>query len=70
MFSHDWKAEMFLVCPGIYWATARILCGGDMSDYVVHFTKSADDLGSILTRGEVRAGGPYGWGRSISQVLG
>lgn len=32
-----------------------------MSDYLVHFTDSSENLLSILDEGRVREGGPYGW---------
>lgn len=40
----------------------------DMSNYLVHFTKTANDLGAILTQGLVRADRPHGWGRDFQEV--
>ncbi|MEM1334381.1 MAG: hypothetical protein AAGG08_13095 [Actinomycetota bacterium] len=39
-----------------------------MSEWVVHFTPSPSALGAILAEREIRASGPFGWARSISQV--
>lgn len=43
---------------------------GDMSDYVVHFTKSEKTLGKILTSGCLKASGPYGFSyfRALPEV--
>lgn len=39
-----------------------------MSDYLVHFTKTGENLAAILIEGFVRPGGPFGWGRTTEQV--
>jgi Protein of unknown function (DUF2743). len=39
-----------------------------MSDYLVHFTDTAGNLGKILAQGSIRAGGPHGWGRNVTEV--
>lgn len=41
----------------------------DMSDYLVHFTDTIDNLRSIIFTGEVKAINSYGWGRRITEVL-
>ncbi|WP_162908122.1 abortive infection system antitoxin AbiGi family protein [Allorhizocola rhizosphaerae] len=41
----------------------------DMSDYLVHFTKSEEDLVSILQDGEIRAGGPFGSATNLEERL-
>lgn len=40
----------------------------DMSRYVVHFTSTEAAFASILREGFLRPGGPYGWGRNVSEV--
>lgn len=40
----------------------------DMSDYLVHFTDTADALVSMLTEGYIRPGGPFGWGKNFAEV--
>jgi hypothetical protein len=40
----------------------------DMSDYLVHFTDTAEALGSILTQGLVRGSGPFGWDVKVPEV--
>jgi hypothetical protein len=40
----------------------------DMSDYLVHFTPTAQEFGSILAEGRIRPGGPYGWGRGVREM--
>lgn len=42
----------------------------DMSEWVVHFTSTPGALAAILADREIRASGPFGWARSISQVRG
>jgi hypothetical protein len=40
----------------------------DMSDWVVHFTSSEDNLRSILSECFIRPSGPYGNGKNIREV--
>src|SRR5690606_18978592 len=37
----------------------------DMSNFVVHFTKTEQTLSAILQEGEIRAGGPFGSARNL-----
>lgn len=48
-----------------YWSGRRWL---DMSRYVVHFTDSEAAFISILREGILRPGGPYGWGKNVTEV--
>jgi hypothetical protein len=45
---------------------------GDMSQYVVHFTKSPDVFADILATGYLKASGPFGfsWARKVEEVHG
>ncbi len=45
---------------------------GDMSQYVVHFTKNPEVFAEILATGFLRASGPYGfsWARKVDEVQG
>lgn len=40
----------------------------DMSEWVVHFTDSAEVLQLILRQRTIRASGPFGWARSVSET--
>lgn len=40
----------------------------DMSDYLVHFTHTSDELGAILSQGCIESAGPFGWGKNISEL--
>lgn len=40
----------------------------DMSDYLVHFTKTSSALVSMLAEGFIRPSGPFGWAKNISAV--
>jgi hypothetical protein len=40
----------------------------DMSDWVVHFTGTENNLQSILAEGVVRPSGPFGNGRNVTEV--
>lgn len=40
----------------------------DMSDYLVHFTRTSGELGAILSQGCIKAAGPFGWGKNITQL--
>jgi hypothetical protein len=40
----------------------------DMSNFVVHFTETEENLQAILQSGEIRAGGPFGSARNLDLV--
>src|SRR4051812_13143308 len=48
--------------------SARFPDARDLSEYLVHLTKSEEDLANILLTGHLEARNPFGLGRLVPQV--